>query len=162
MNVLRQFFNPWILLGSVLIGVLLIGAAFGVLVYTQPQPTPFSAPTAAVAVIPAPTLTPRVPTPAPVTPTATQDLPPAPPSGVLVPGALVQIAGTGGEGLNLRATPGLSSNIQYLGFEAEVFTIQSGPEEADGLVWWYIVGFSDESRAGWAASNFLAVVQAPE
>ncbi|NJN43410.1 MAG: hypothetical protein HC806_00800 [Anaerolineae bacterium] len=76
-------------------------------------------------------------------------------------GASVEISGTGGEGLNLRDVPGLNSNIQYLGFESEVFLVQDGPQEVDGLTWWYLVGFFDESRSGWAASNFLQVIQNP-
>jgi hypothetical protein len=42
-----------------------------------------------------------------------------------------------------------------------VFLVSDGPQEVDGLTWWYLVGFFDESRNGWAASNFLQVIQNP-
>jgi hypothetical protein len=106
-------------------------------------------------------VTPLVPTALAITSTPTLEIPPSALPGTFTNGALVQIKGTGVDGLNLRDEPGLDSGIQYLGFEAEVFTIQDGPVEADGFIWWYIVGFSDETRSGWAAENFLAIVQSP-
>ena len=76
-------------------------------------------------------------------------------------GAFVQISGTGGSGLNLRAEPDLDSDIRYLGLESEVFKVQDGPVETDEFTWWYIAGFSDNTRSGWAVSNFLEVIQNP-
>ena len=161
MNFLRQLFNPWVILGSLVIGVLLIAAAFAILARMDDPNLTAEVPTAAVTLIPAPTLTLVIPTALPQTPTATIDIPPSPLPGVLGPGAIVQITGTGGTGLNLRETPGLDSKIQYLGLETEVFTIVEGPVEKDGLVWWRLVGFSDETRSGWGASNYLTIVQTP-
>ena len=161
MKFIEDLLNPWIVLGSLIVGLLLIGAALWYLSYSAPDAPIVGPPTAELTIIPAPTRTPAIVATPPVSPTPTLALPPAPLPGVMVPGALVQISGTGGDGLNLRDTPGLNSGIQYLGFESEVFTIVEGPVEADGLVWWYIVGFSDESRSGWAASNFLELVQEP-
>jgi hypothetical protein len=76
-------------------------------------------------------------------------------------GAFVEITGTGGDGLRLRAEPGLDSDVRMLGGEAEVFQIRDGPREADGYTWWYLVALIDETRNGWAVSNYLAVVQNP-
>ena len=161
MDKLRAVFSPWIIVGAIAIGLALVAGAFALLEYTRPVPAPPGPPTAEMAVIPAPTPTVPIPTLPPASPTPTMDVPPAPIPGVLSPGAIVQIIGTGGEGLNLRAIPGLESNIQYLGLESEVFTIVEGPVEKDGLVWWRLVGFYDETRSGWGASNFLEIVQVP-
>ena len=161
MNAFRKIISPWVIIGAILIGLLLVAGAFAVLDYTRPQPAQPGIPTAEIAMISAPTSTPVITAAPPQTPTPTADIPPAPIPGVLSPGAIVQIVGTGGEGLNLRAIPGLQSNIQYLGFESEVFTIVEGPVEKDGFVWWRLVGFYDETRSGWGASNFLEIVQTP-
>jgi hypothetical protein len=80
---------------------------------------------------------------------------------VLAVGAYVQIAGTGGDGLRLRAEPGLQSRVLFLALEAEVFLVTGGPRDADGYTWWYLEAPAEKSRQGWAASNFLAVVQNP-
>lgn len=161
MTQLRMILTPWTVLGALVFGLVLIGGAAWYLSSTVPEPAPAGAPTAELSVISAPTATPPIPTALPITSTPTIEIPPSPLPGTFTQGAVVQITGTGADGLNLRDEPGLDSGIQYLGFESEVFTIQDGPEEADGLTWWYIVGFSDESRAGWAAANFLAIVQSP-
>jgi hypothetical protein len=156
----QTIFHPWVLFGAVLIAALLIGGVVWLLFGMQPAPNQ-GLPTAVVVVIPAPTSTmPGVVLPTEM-PELTPTVPASPQPGVITLGATVEIAGTGGEGLNLRNLPGLNSNIQYLGFESEVFIVQDGPQDVDGLTWWYLVGFFDESRSGWAASNYLQVIQNP-
>lgn len=162
MNSLRQLLNIWVVLGAILFGLILIAMAFLILDSTRPEIDPPGVPTAQVSIIQAPTATPLVTVPPSSTATPTLAVPPSPLPGVLAPGALVQIVGTGGEGLNLRAEPGLNTGIQYLGFESEVFTIVEGPVEADGFTWWRLVAFADETRSGWGAANFLEVVQTPQ
>ncbi len=76
-------------------------------------------------------------------------------------GAYVQITGTGGDGLRVRAEAGLKGAVRFIALEAEVFQVTDGPQEADGYTWWYLVAPADESRQGWAASNYLTVVQSP-
>ncbi|MBI3166483.1 MAG: hypothetical protein HYZ24_17490, partial [Chloroflexi bacterium] len=49
----------------------------------------------------------------------------------------------------------------FLGEEAEVFLVKDGPQEADGYIWWYMVASYDDTRAGWAAADFLSVVPEP-
>ena len=110
-------------------------------------------------VIPAPTSTPNVTpsfTPDPLlvgTPTLAPD--------VIGVGGFVQIAGTDGEGLRLRADPGLNGTPIFLGYDEEVFEVRDGPQEADGYVWWYLVAPYDETRAGWAAADFLGAIPSP-
>jgi hypothetical protein len=144
--------------GAALLMCALTGAG---LVFTRPAFPPAPAAGAAMTVIPNPTATPYLPTPT-LAPTATiPGEPPTPVPGVLAVGAYVQIYGTNGAGLNIRRTPGLNSEVQFLGYDGEVFVVMDGPQEQDGLTWWYIVTPVDESRAGWAAANYLSVVPRP-
>ena len=161
-GLMRNLFNPWVILGAVLSAILLVLLGLYILEISAPVTPQAGLPTAVVVQIPAPSATPIViatpsftPTPTPLPP------PPSPLPGVLTVGALVQITGTGGDGLNLRDSPGLNGKVQYLGFESEVFEISEGPQDADGLNWWLIVGFYDRQRSGWAAANFLEVIQEP-
>lgn len=158
---LYALFNPWVLAGTALSAVVLSGA-IALWIYLGPRAgVNAGLPTAVVTIIPAPTSTqPGLAVPI-ATPTPTLPVPASPLPGVIQLGAAVEISGTGGEGLNLRAAPGLDSTIRYLGVESEVFIVQDGPQEKDGILWWYLVGFFDESRSGWAAANYLKVIQNP-
>jgi hypothetical protein len=74
----------------------------------------------------------------------------------------VQINGTEGQGLRIRAEPGLGGVFQFLAYDSEVFVVQDGPREVDGYVWWYLVAPYDETRVGWAAADFLTYIPEPE
>jgi hypothetical protein len=157
---LRRFLTPGVLLSALGIGVVLIGGVVYLLFwYTPAQAT--EAPEAALTWIPGPTNTPVPPT-ATLLPTSTVT-PTFTPSetGEIGIGVFVQITGTDGAGLNIRNEPGLATNINFLGYDAEVFEVRDGPREADGLTWWYVVTPVDDSRAGWAASNYLTIVANP-
>ena len=97
------------------------------------------------------------PTPLPTLPAPT----PAPTTGVGAPGRtfqvgdLVEVFGTDGEGVRLRADPGLEGAINGLGMDSEVFRVDDGPVEAAGHVWWYLVNPYDTARRGWAVGEFL-------
>jgi hypothetical protein len=106
--------------------------------------------------IPAPTHTPNV-TPIPVDPRATPTLAPD----TIGITAYVQIGGTDGEGIRVRAAPGLSSDTVFFAGESEVFVVRDGPQTADDYTWWYLVTPYDNTRAGWAASKFLVVIPPP-
>jgi hypothetical protein len=118
-------------------------------------------PTAIVEVIPAPTLTPSLQPTASLTPAdgMTQSL-----NGDLSPGLIrlgdsVQIYGTQGDGLRLRAKPGLEGEILFLAYEGEIFVVKDGPQEASGYIWWYLVAPYDENVKGWAVENFLKALE---
>ena len=108
-------------------------------------------------VIPAPTGTSSAPPTPTIDPFATATIP----AGVAI-GNSVQITGTEGQGLRIRAEPGLGGEFQFLAYDAEVFVIQDGPREVDGYVWWYLVAPYDETRVGWAAADFLTYIPEPE
>jgi hypothetical protein len=108
--------------------------------------------------IPAPTHTPLftlVPTNDPLLATPTLA------AGTIGVGGYVQISGTEGEGLRIRSAAGLNTETVFRGEEAEVFVVRDGPQDVDGHVWWYLVAPYDETRAGWAAADWLAVVPGP-
>jgi hypothetical protein len=73
----------------------------------------------------------------------------------------VQISGTEGQGLRIRSTPGLAGEFVFLGYDSEVFVIQDGPKVVDGHTWWYLVAPYDNTRVGWAASDFLTYIPSP-
>ena len=73
----------------------------------------------------------------------------------------MQIQGTEGAGLRIRSAPGLNSDTVFRGEEQETFKVADGPQQADGYTWWKVVAPYDETRTGWAAADFLAVVPAP-
>jgi hypothetical protein len=153
----------WLLMavvaGCLLVSLLMMGVAMATRTADLPQPTA----TVQFISVPAPA------TPAGVQPTfavtdeaatqATATLPPPPSAGEIKLGATVQIVGTGDIGfLNLRAEASLTAAVNYLAIEREVFQVQAGPVEADGLVWWYLVDLAGNNRVGWGAQNYLQVV----
>lgn len=71
----------------------------------------------------------------------------------------VQITGTGGNGLRLRASPGTDADVNFIAAELEVFKIIGGPIQMGDYIWWQLIAPYDENRQGWAASDFLRVVE---
>ena len=111
--------------------------------------------------IPAPTLTPVVVLPTSVLPTPTSTLQTPIQVGGISVGAYVKITGTNGDGLNLRSSPGTNSTIRFLGMDSEVFLVKDGPEQVDNIIWWYLQAPYDTTRNGWAAANYLTVIENP-
>ena len=77
-------------------------------------------------------------------------------------GSVVQIINTEGAGLRLRSEAGISGTVQFLGEELELFEVRDGPSESDGYIWWYLESPYDETRSGWAASDFLVIISESE
>jgi hypothetical protein len=156
MNI-RPFLNRWVILGAILLAGLLTlvtAVVIGLTSARQNEDVGFAP--ADLTVTPAPTSTSSAPATATVDPFA----PTSAPTGIAI-GNYVQISGTEGEGLRIRAQPGLSGEPQFLGYDSEVFVVRDGPREADGFTWWYLVAPYDETRVGWAAADFLSYVPAP-
>jgi hypothetical protein len=159
-NSLSSILNIRVLLGALGIAGCLLVVTLLSIGWTKPDPArDFGFAPADLTVIPAPTATPNV------TPTFTPD-----PLIVGTPtlalneiglGGYVQIIGTDGEGLRLRTDAGLNGTPAFLGYDEEVFEVREGPQEADGYIWWYLVAPYDETRAGWAASDFLGAIPSP-
>lgn len=161
-----QVFNIWVIIGAIVFACFLLCFSIILLWVTRPDPSSTTGgSTAVLSIIEAPTATPQV-----LTATAISDEiidPTDAASSVvtqsddIVVGARVQIKGTGGDGLRLRTDPGLENDVLLVGSEAEVFLVNDGPVEMDDYTWWYLVGLYDETRVGWAVSNYLSVIQNP-
>ncbi len=152
----------WVLLGIIVLGgVLYIGFVLFISGLRPAKPSEYTFSTAVITLIPAPTLTPVIiiPTSDQATPTATSQAPV--PAGGIGLGMYVKITGTNGNGLNLRTEPGTASPIRFLGMDDEVFQVKDGPKQVDNLIWWYLQAPYDTARNGWAAANYLTVIQSP-
>ena len=153
----RQLFNRWVILGALLFaGLLILITAMSIGLTTPLQSSTVGFAPADVTMISAPTST----SSAPATPTIDPFAPSPTPTGLAL-GSYAQITGTEGQGLRIRSKPGLEGEFVFLGYDAEVFLVQDGPQTVDGYVWWYLVAPYDNTRAGWAASDFLTYIPAP-
>ena len=157
MNV-RQFFNKWVVAGALAFTSLLtLTTAIAIGLTSSHQTSSVGFAPADLTVIPAPTGT----SGAPPTPTIDPFASPTAPAGLAI-GNYVQITGTEGQGLRIRAEPGLDGAFEFLAYDSEVFVVQDGPREVDGYTWWYLVAPYDQTRKGWAAADFLTYVPAPQ
>lgn len=86
---------------------------------------------------------------------------PAPPAGDIRVGDMVEVYGTGGDGLRLRLDPSREAPVRFLGAENEVFEVGEGPVEAEDYRWWYLVNPFDTSMEGWAVENYLRPLGSP-
>ena len=153
----RQLFNRWVILGAILFaGFLTLLTAISIGLTSPLQSSTIGFAPADLTMIPAPTST----SSAPATPTIDPFAPSPTPAGLAV-GSYVQISGTEGQGLRIRSKPGLNGEFVFLGYDSEVFVVQDGPQTVDGYTWWYLVAPYDNTRAGWAASDFLTFIPAP-
>lgn len=144
----------WI--GAAAAGILVLAVLLSIWI-TQPPPRLTGTPLPPLTLLPAPTSTP----PSPPTPTPNAASLPTPTAlpGQIAPGRYVQISGTGGDGLRIRAAAGLDAKPLFLGFDSEIFLVQDGPVVADGYVWWQIASPYETQRNGWAVENYLEVVE---
>jgi len=151
--------NRWAILGALGVAVILCSITLLTgLGSTAKQNNEVSWQLAALTIIPGPTSTPLIaasPTHDPALGTAT------PLPGEIALNGFVQITGTDGEGLRIRDLPGLGGEHLFLGFDTEVFQIVDGPQDVDGYTWWYLLAPYDETRSGWAASDFLEAIPSP-
>lgn len=154
---LKALINPITLITSLilLVGFILVTLA---VIFLGRDPLPSSEATPVVTIIPAPTLTPTLAPPTAVpspTPTSIFFLP----EGVIGVGAYVQVTGTEGAGLRMRAEPGLDSQVNFSAMDAEVFLVIDGPVEADDYIWWHLEAPYDQTRNGWSAGDFLTPIE---
>ena len=159
---LPALIRPWVLLAAVFFGALLFLVILVLLNYSRPAQQPVGMVTAALTVIPAPTMTALPPAPTDPQPTPDPNIPVGSPPGTFSIGAFISVSGTEGDGLRLRSGPGLEFNPRYLGLEGEIFRLDDGPRDADGYTWWLLVAPADETRQGWAVVNYLSLAQNPE
>jgi hypothetical protein len=162
MERLRSFINLKVLIGGVLVTTCLLAVLLAFLFSARNEQPGGASSTAVLYVIAASSATPPAPlasaTPSPTPTIANQG---SPTGGVLIVGAYVQITDTGGDGLRLRADPGLAGTVRFLAIDGEVFQILDGPQDADGYTWWFLQAPYDTNVQGWAVADYLVVVQNP-
>ncbi|HNK63899.1 MAG TPA: SH3 domain-containing protein [Anaerolineales bacterium] len=155
---LKPYLNRFVIIGVLAVAGTLTLVTLILIGWTSPRFSPdVGFAPADLTMIPAPTHTPAASATPTVDPLATPTLDPT----VININGYAQITGTGGDGLRIRSAPGLNSDTVFRGEEAEVFVVKDGPQNADGYIWWYLVAPYDDTRAGWAAADFLAVVPSP-
>ena len=155
---LRPYLNRFVIFGSLITAGILILLTLILIGWTSPRFSPeVGFAPADLTMIPAPTHTPAVTATSTLDPFAT----PIIDQTVINIDGYVQITGTGTDGLRIRSAPGLNTETVFRGEDSEVFLVKDGPQTADGYTWWYVVAPYDDTRAGWAAAEFLAVVPAP-
>ncbi len=162
LKILKNIFNYKVVLGAIVFGV----GVFAVLVWALWSAKTNNAAqvpaTAVLKIIEAPTQTPPgiriTPTPT-LAPTAAHATPVA--SGNIAVGDYVQVSGTGGDGLRLHNNAGVSTKVNYVAIESEVFIVQGGPIDADGYTWWELEDPYNNNAVGWGVANYLVVVQNP-
>jgi hypothetical protein len=160
----KSNFSWGVLLGGLGLAGLMVGLLIAGLILLRPSEFQTVGATPIVTLIAAPTLTPVISIP---TARATDATPTSSPSqqssssGPIQIGTYVQIGDTGGAGLRLRSDPGVSSTPLFLGMESEVYQVTKGPQQKDGYTWWFLVAPYDKNRSGWAAADYLVVIQRP-
>ena len=159
---LKTLLNIKVIIGAIVFGVGVFAILVGILWTAKAKSITQIPATAILSTIEAPTETPLTPittqTPTP-SPTNSQQLPP--PSGDIEVGNYVQVSGTGGEGLRLHNTAEVSSKVNYIALEAEVFLVEDGPIDADGYIWWELQDPYTDNAVGWGVANYLKVIQNP-
>jgi hypothetical protein len=106
-------------------------------------------------VYPPPTFTPVPPTLTPTPVTTPTIAVPTPAPGTIGVGAMVEVSGTGGEGVHLRDVPSTSGKSLAVAGEREIFTVIEGPRQGSGYTWWLLQGVYDKTRQGWAVENYI-------
>ncbi len=151
--------HPLSIVGAIVFALALVGLAYLVfrsqagraeLAQTTPQYL--------VTLLPAPTETPTlVPTSILATPTLS-DVSILPPD-VIAVGRYVKVIGTQGLGLRMRAEAGTSGEVNFLAMDNEAFKVIDGPIAKDGYTWWHCEALLDKTRSGWAAQDYLQVLE---
>jgi len=164
MRIIRYIFNFKVLLGALVFGLVVFAVVIWFLWSARSQGQSQVPATAILKIIAAPTQTLPMPVTTP-TPTATPSTSQAAPTPTgdlsITTGKYVQVTGTSGEGLRLHESPGISTKINYVAIDAEVFVVKDGPVDADGYIWWELQDPYNNHAGGWGVANYLMVVQNP-
>lgn len=151
--------HPLSILGAIAFGLVLIAIAWVVFRGQAGTRTPVeTTPQYLVTLLPAPTETPTAIASTQL-PTPTRENVSILPPGVVGVGRYVKVTGTQGVGLRMRAEAGTSGNVNFLALDDEAFKIIDGPIVKDGYTWWHCEALLDKTRTGWAAEDFLEVLE---
>ncbi len=151
--------HPLSFVGALIFALALIGLAYLVFLSQADKAQAVqTTPQYQVTLLPAPTETPTlVPTSILSTPTLS-DVSILPPD-VIAVSRYVKVIGTQGLGLRMRAEAGTSGEVNFLAMDDEAFKIIDGPIAKDGYTWWHCEALLDKTRSGWAAEDYLQVLE---
>ncbi|MCE5192541.1 hypothetical protein LLF88_01135 [bacterium] len=74
---------------------------------------------------------------------------------VLSIGAAVEVTGTGGDGVNVRSSPGTSEAIVGVEKEGASGIVLEGPTSASGFIWWRVQW--KDGLMGWSVDTYLRI-----
>lgn len=151
--------HPLSFVGAIIFALVLVGLAYLVFRSQAQKAQPIqTTPQYLVTLLPAPTETPTLlPTTALSTKTLS-DVSILPPD-VIAVGRYVKVIGTQGLGLRMRAEAGTSGEVNFLAMDNEAFKVIDGPLARDGYTWWHCEALLDKTRSGWAAEDYLQVLE---
>lgn len=159
-----HFIDIKVIVGAVVFGIVVFSALVAILWSLKSTSSGQAPSTAILKIIEAPTQTPLGML-ASATPTPTPSITLAAPTPVgdrtIAIGNYVQVNGTGGDGLRLHNEASVSSKVNYIAIEAEIFIVKDGPVDANGYIWWKLEDPYTNIAAGWGVANYLKVVQNP-
>jgi hypothetical protein len=89
-------------------------------------------------------------------PAATPTVEPTQGPAIIRIGATVQIGGTNGIGLSLRAGASVAEPLVRVASDGEQLVIVEGPVDHDGYTWWKV--HNDLGADGWGADAFMSLV----
>lgn len=151
--------NIYPIIGGIVFAIILVVVGVILILWAgRSRREPVLSPEVKITQIPAPTATPEIilPTQSMIeTPTQAVVLPP----GMIGVGIYVQVTGTSGSGLRMRAEPGTSGEVRFVAMDAEAFLVIGGPVEQDGYTWWQLEAPYDKNRTGWSADAFLSPLE---
>jgi hypothetical protein len=159
---LRNLFTIKVVIGAMIFGIGVFAVLLGILWSARANENSAIPATAILKIIEAPTQTPLIsnPTETPTPTPASADQTPLPSTDIAI-GSYVQVSGTGGDGLRLHDTAGVSSKVNYVAIESELFIVKDGPVETDGYIWWLLQDPYTDRATGWGVANYLVVAQNP-
>lgn len=159
---LKKSINLKVLLGAIFFATCVFALLLVILWSSKANSSTQVPSTALLRIIEASTETPPAPA-ITITPTtdiiATRQSPQ--PDRVIKIGDFVQVSGTGGDGLRLHESAGVSSKVVYVAIDSEVFLVEDGPTYADDYSWWLLQDPFTDNTVGWGVANYLVVIQNP-
>ena len=98
------------------------------------------------------------------TPTPISTAAPTPTPALILPGTLgvgtrLEVIGTGGVGVSIRADAHTNGERLDVADEGDTLLIVAGPEEADGYTWRFLRDESNTAREGWAVGDYLSPIE---
>lgn len=154
----ERIIRPWVVISGLVISIILLTITCLSVVLFRTVTSSAVDPTAVVRYIPAPTST---QTPLPQNSETQATATTLPPGENLSLGISIRVEGTGGNGLRLRSTAGLSGQIVYLVKDGEDLIIDDGPKEIDGYTWWHVKSLTDSKISGWGVADYMINIQNP-